>query len=286
MSMPVFRPVRAKAREFPLSENSRSLPGILLVAFGVTTRYGKPALAAFTDKVRSAFPGHIVHWAFTAKHQVKRPTLSGEPGMSVERALTSLARKNITSVAVQPLHLTAGREYSVLRRQIETWQNQHPGMTFSVGSPLLTGADSADAVLSAMHSAAAPLLEPDEAPVWVGHGSKDPLRTEYLKLAAHAEQSGHPLFLGCISGGRSADEILGLLQRNGKNRVCLLPFFALSGYHAAKDVAGKNEGSWKSRFAKAGISCRVHLQGLVEYDVFAALWLARLREALVSATHK
>lgn len=255
-------------------------PGILLVAFGVTTRYGKPALAAFAEKVRAAFPGHTVRWAFTARHKVKRPTLGGEPGMNVADALALFRAEGAPRVAVQPLHLVPGREHAALCRAAAAWQKQHPSMTVAVGNPLLMDDDAMRAAAKALARISATLTEPGEAAVWVGHGSKDAACAHFSRMAALAEESAAHVYMGQLANGGNAGNILEKLAATGRTKARLMSFFALSGYHAARDVAGKGENSWKSHFQRAGVLCRVTLRGMVEYEEFAAMWLARLAEVL------
>lgn len=259
---------------------SPASPGILLVAFGVTTRHGKPALAAFTEQVRAAFPGQTVRWAFTARHKVKRPTLRGEPGMSVPDALVLFAAEGTTRIAVQPLHLIPGREHAALCRIATAWRTQHPETSIFVGDPLLSDDAAMHAALAAMRAIAPPQADTGEAVVWVGHGSRDSSCARYTRMADVAAAAAAPLYMGHIAGGGNAEAVLARLAATGKKRARLMAFFALSGYHAARDVAGRNENSWKSRFTRAGIDCRVCLRGMVEYEEFAAMWLERLRETL------
>lgn len=259
-----------------------SSPGILLVAFGVTTRYGKPALAAFSDKVRAAFPGHAVRWAFTARHRAKRPTLSGEGGLDVAAALDLFAQDGATRVAVQPLHLVAGLEHAAFCRRVAAWRKGRSDMHIGIGDPLLADDAAMRAALDAMKKIGAQTSAPDEAAVWIGHGSKKAPSSGYLRLMELADAEKPPVYIGCLSGGPDPETVAAKLQANGKTKACLAPLFVLSGYHAARDMAGKGQNSWRSRLAAAGVACRSHLQGLVEHDLFADMWLARLREALTS----
>lgn len=258
---------------------SYPLPGILLVAFGVTTRYGKPALGAFSEKVRAAFPGHTVRWAFTARHKAKRPTLSGETGLDIPSALDAFTREGITRIAIQPLHLVDGREYAALCRKIDAWQKNAAAVT-AVGAPLLAGDAAIHAVLAALQKIAPPDMASDEAALWVGHGSRNAASCAYSRFASFAANQPRPLFFGCLIGTPAPEDLITALRAKGIRRIRLMPFFALSGYHAAKDMAGKGENSWRTRLSRSGITCRAHLRGMVEYDIFADMWLTRLREAL------
>lgn len=256
------------------------MPGILLVAFGVTTRYGKPALATFTEKVRAAFPGHPVRWAFTARHKAKRPTLGGEPGMNAAKALSLFRGEGVTRIAVQPLHLIPGREHAALCRAAAAWQKRHPEVTVATGGALLADDEAMRAAIQAMLRIAGPRAEPDEAVIWVGHGSRDISCAHFARMAALAEKSAPHLYMGHIANGGNSGEILAKLTAARRTKARLISFFTLSGYHAARDVAGKGENSWRSRLQGAGVQCRVTLRGMLEHEDFAAMWLARLGETM------
>lgn len=259
-------------------------PAILLVTIGAAAGKGEPALLDFAGKVAASFPAYPIAWAFTTAHTGKTPLFRGMPGLSVAGALSRLAAENHTRIAVQPLHLVAGLEYAALCRHVETWRHGHPETTVAVGDPLLTDAASMHAALDAMRLAAPPFsgraADPEEAPVWVGHGSEPPHNAAYHQLAALAEKQTPRQYVGCLVGGLCADGVIASLTADGKKRVCLMPLFTLAGHHAARDLAGDEPGSWKSQLNDAGLACRFHPRGLLEHDAFAALWIGRLREAL------
>ncbi len=119
-----------------------------------------------------------------------------------------------------------------------------------------------------------------EACIWVGHGTRHAAHAQYLKLAELLRAVNPPVFLGTLKGGAGVDTLLPELAQRAVTHTCLLPFFALPGRHAAYDLAGKSPRSWRSQLENAGLHCRVMPQGMVEHDLFATMWLERLRDAL------
>ena len=255
-------------------------PGILLAAFGTGTESGKAVLLGFTDRVREAYPGHTVRWAFTTGRTALRPALFGEPGLSVGEALSRFAGEKIPRVAVQPLHLTGGHEHESLRGRVAAWRESNPEAAVSVGPPLLTDTASMLAALDAMRRAGAARAALDETAVWVGHGNEPGQGQAYEELAALGKKKAPPVRVACLIHARAVEECIRELTEAGATKACLMPFFALAGNHTLRDLNGDAPSSWKSRLTAAGIACRVHLQGVAEHEAFAAIWLARLEDTL------
>lgn len=254
--------------------------GILLAAFGATTQRGEPALAAFAARVRDAFPGIPIRWAFTAKNATKLPELCGDRETNVASALEAFAQEGVRAVAVQPLHVVPGHEHAALNRLVAAWQKNTPNTTSVMGAPLLTDDASLAAALAAMRRIETEEIEQDEVAVWVGHGSKTPECFQYTRLADMANAAAPPIRMGWLSEDRAALSMCARLAATKTTKICLMSFFTLSGGHAVRDVGGDDENSWKSLFEKNGFRCRVKVKSLLERDAFAAMWLNRLNATL------
>lgn len=111
----------------------------------------------------------------------------------------------------------------------------------------------------------------------MGHGSSDEGSNWYGILGGAIQKRDPHVFIGTMAapGGLAA-----LQARLSSRRVWLLPFFATVGKHAAQDMAGANEDSWKSRLEKAGHVCAPVLKSLCESLPLANLWLDNLGEAM------
>ena len=70
-----------------------------------------------------------------------------------------------------------------------------------------------------------------------------------------------------------------LLVRKVKTAY-LMPFMSVAGDHAINDMAGEQDGSWKSILTKAGISCSPVLKGTAEYDEIVEIWVDHLAKAI------
>ena len=260
----------------------KSLPGILLVAYGVTSKQGRQALEAFTGKVRSAFPGFPAHWAFTMRHPARGTAIPEEKDTGIHAGLSLLRGQGASHIAVQPLHITHGSEHAGLAVRVNAWRKANPDVAVAMGRPLLHSQTAMLRVIETLASTRPPSPRPDETPVWIGHGNSSPGHNEYARMAAMAAGHVPPVIMGCVSGRPDMNEVIAALNEAGAARVCLMPFFALSGHHAASDVGGKGDTSWRTRLEKNGFTCRAVSRGLVEYETFAAMWIDHLRDALTN----
>lgn len=250
-------------------------PGILLAAYGATAKPATLALESFAEQVRAAFPGHETRLAYTGESPATGPQGGRK---DVGAALSLLRAGGCARIAVQPLHVTRGSEHASLASRIQAWRTTHPDVPVRLGRPLLDGEESMLRAIRIMRGVSP--AGPGEETVWIGHGNAAPGFTGYTDMAVLAAARATPVLMGCITGSPGFDHILEILERSGKTRLCLLPFFALYGRHAARDINGNNRDSWRSRLESRGFSCRSVLRGLVEYEDFAAMWIDRLREAL------
>ncbi len=262
-----------------------SWPAILLVSIGAAAGRNTSVLLGFGKKVEAAFSACALAWVFTTPHtEKKRPLFRGEQGLSINNALARLVAENHLRIAVQPLNLVDGLEHAALCRELETWRLKHPQITISLGAPLLTDEVSMHTTLEVMRLAGPPFPgeahDPEEAVIWVGHGSDPPHDEAYRQLATLADAQTPRQYVGCGTGRPTFDDTLSILTADGWEKVCLMPLFTLAGYHAANDLGGNGPGSWKFRLDQAGIRNRVRLRGMLEHEAFAAMWLNRLRKAL------
>ena len=259
--------------------------GILLVSFGLTTRQSKRTLRFCEQDVRRNFPGYPLRWAFTSRRYAGKTPHFARKAQSIAGALSGFAAEGVTRIAVQPLHLVPGAEHTSLAAHLDTARKAYPAMTLVLGKPLVADEASLPDIVTAMREATPRMGMPGEAFLWVGHGSTG-RHAWYEALAAHVLDRNvpgiAPMFMGCLTGRPCVRETLGILRRAGIQRLCLSPFFAFAGNHAAADMGGKARHSWQTRLEAAGISCRVNQCSLAETEAFLAIWRSRLCEALAS----
>lgn len=256
--------------------------GILLAAFGSSSVEGGRALKAMEDRVCARYPHLSVRWAFTSSLMRERLAGQWKKTDSVEKALRKMAFERYAHVAVQPLYVVAGMEYGEVLEEINRVQDAFACLR--VGAPLLdVNADLSRAAQAAVAALPAE-RRPDEAVLFMGHGSLHPSQGCYDELAAAVQALTPGIFLATMKGRTRLTDILpeldNLVAQGWSRRVWLMPLLAVVGRHALVDMAGDGPDSWRSRLAAAGYEGLPVLRGLVEYPEFANLWLDRLHMAV------
>jgi len=261
--------------------------GILLAAFGSSNPKTHLTLSRFDAKVRAAFPGVPVRWAFTSGIIRRKLADRGKKTDSVHKALEKMRFERFERVALQSLHVIPGREFSELALQAEEFQSRRrgedglPGLDrVLVGAPLLFGSEdvgrAAQAVLQYIPEGRAP----GEAVVLMGHGTWHEGDEMYQKLSDAVRSRDPEVHIGTMDGAGSVQEIARRLAAQGAPRAWLLPLLAVAGAHALHDMAGDHAGSWKSVLQAHGVPCTPVMTSAAESDGFAAIWLDHLREVM------
>lgn len=255
--------------------------GILLVAFGTRTPQAQAAYQHLEQKVRAAFPDIPIRWAFTSSVIRKILARTGQPVDSVEMSLARMMDEGITHVAVQALHVIAGKEHHDLTVNCRLFGQMRGGFRqVMMGLPLLGTGDDMEKVTEALLSAVPQERKPQDAVIFMGHGSPHPANACYTALMYHLQQTDPNIFVGTMSGRPGIGGICAGLQEQKITSAYLLPCLAVVGNHALKDMAGDNEHSWKSVLEKHGISCKPVLKGLAEYDAIVDIWVKHLKTSI------
>jgi len=259
----------------------RSVPvkkGILLVAFGTRTPQAQAAYQHVGLKVQAVFPDIPIRWAFTSA--IMRHKLAGDdqPVDSVEMSLARMMDEGVTHVAVQALHVISGKEHHDLTINCRLFGRMRGGFRqVMMGLPLLGTGDDMEKVATALLTAVPRERKPQEAVIFMGHGSPHPANACYTALMYHLQQADANIFVGTMSGLPGIVGICARLQKQKITSAYLLPCLAVAGNHVLKDMAGDNEHSWKSVIEKHGISCKPVLKGLAEYDAIVDIWVDHLK---------
>lgn len=254
--------------------------GILLAAFGSGNRQGESTLRLFDERVRERFPGVPVRWAFTSVIMRRRLAAARKKTDSVLKALQKMWFEKYTHVAVQSLHIIPGAEYGDLVADVEAMRRDDGFTAATVGAPLLAGSGDMERSAAALLAHLPAGRKPDEAVVFMGHGTRHPAESSYEALAALVRRVDPHVHIGTMGGSRTLDHILPELQQGGVKGVWLMPLLSVVGRHATEDMAGTDPESWKSRLEAAGLRCIPVLRGTAEYEGFVDIWLDHLTAAV------
>ncbi|MFH1091404.1 MAG: sirohydrochlorin cobaltochelatase [Pseudomonadota bacterium] len=255
--------------------------GILLVAFGSSEPKAQAAFKNIEDKVKAAFPGLPIYWAYTSSIIRKKLAKEGKVLDSPALALARMADEGFTHVAVQSLHTIPGEEYNYLVQVINSQSGLPKGIKkIALGNPLLAEPQDLIKAAEALAANVPKDRQKSEAVILMGHGTHHPSNAFYPAMQYYLWKKDPNIFIGTVEGSPSLEDILADLKQKGIKKAWLMPFMSVAGDHALNDMAGEEKDSWKSILTRAGIACVPILKGTAEFDNLAAIWVEHLKAAM------
>ena len=278
--------------------------GILLAAFGSSSQEARPAFENIERMTKAVYPDTPVRWAYTSGMVRRALADKGEHYDSVPMALSRMAEDGFTHVAVQSLHTIAGVEFHRLRSVVDAFDGMDGVFTrVSLGNPLLGGPDEMKRIRDILIANSPIGRKPDEAVIWVGHGTYHPSNAFYQALAYKLRQKDDNVYmstLGCLGGSPAFEDVKAEIAGKGIQKAYIAPFMSIVGAHTLKDVAGgksDNHGHdhghshdcdhdhhhgepWTERLSHAGIETEMVFKGTGQYDEIVQIWLDRLEKAM------
>lgn len=255
--------------------------GILLVAFGTTVSEARLALDHIASTATTRFPDLEIRWAYSSR--IVREKLA-EEGLNFDSPAMALARMmddGFTHVAVQSLQTIPGQEFHALQQTAQAFSGLPKGMdTVTLGLPLLAEPQDVDACAQAILASLPPEREPNEAVIFMGHGTRHPANIYYAGLQYALSRLDPLVLIGTVEGTPSLEDVRQTLKERKVTKAYLLPFMAVSGDHAVNDMAGDEKDSWKSVLTADGVTCVPVLRGTAENPAFVTIWLDHLQAAL------
>lgn len=252
---------------------------ILVVSFG-TSYHDTLAktIVPIEQDLAAAFPERMLMRAFTSGMIMKK--LKVRDGMdipNVSQALETLLAQGYGDVRIQPTHVMGGDEYDKLCALAAPFATQFEAMT--IGAPLLTTVADYKAVAQAL-MADVPAQTPEQAIVFMGHGTEHPANATYAMLEYVLHDMGRKdILIGTVEGYPALEEVQRrIAERGGVKQVHLRPLMIVAGDHAQNDLAGEEEDSWKSVLEAQGFATTVALKGLGEYPAIRALFVDHAKQ--------
>ncbi|WP_319542732.1 sirohydrochlorin cobaltochelatase [uncultured Pseudodesulfovibrio sp.] len=288
---------------------------IVLAAFGTSYPEALKSILNIRSKVEKAYPGVPVKLAFTSSiirdiwHERQNDTAwqkenTGVPAdiLGVKGPLATIADlqdEGYKSIAVQSLHVFAGEEFSDLTqtmiglRSIRALKAKStPFKSLRLGRPAL-GMPGDVYPYTEDIAIAAKALKADvdaakkmnAALVYMGHGNDFYSTGIYAEFQNAMQKAyNHPVFVACVEGYPSYDDMLETLKASGSKKVLLKPFMIVAGDHASNDMAGDEDDAWKVMLTKAGFDVTIDLTGLGCIDSWADIYVQHLKDA-TAQTH-
>ena len=253
--------------------------GILLVSFGTTVPTAKVALENMHQKVREAFPGVEIRWAYTSVFIRKKLSKQGEEINSPVVALSKMTDDGFTHIAVQSMHTIPGAEYEYLAQNIAFYKQISKGPEkIELGFPLLYSHEDIEATVSAM-IANFPKISSKEAIVLMGHGTSHFSNVFYPALNYYFKERINNVFIGTVEGHPTIQDVILKLKSNAVDKVFLMPFLCVAGDHTKRDMCGDNKNSWKNILVSEGFKVECVIKGTGEIDEVVSIWVKHLEAA-------
>jgi sirohydrochlorin cobaltochelatase len=247
--------------------------GILLVTFGSSEASAQVSFENIDRKVKEAYPGIPVRWAYTSHIIRNKLAKQGQVLDSPEVALAKMRDERFTHVAVASLHTIPGAEYHDLRRTVGAFKIMGGFERIILAYPLMATQEDMERTVEAIIATIPKERKKDEAVVLMGHGTHHPSNAFYAALMFQLQLRDPNIFVGTVEGYPDLALIQELLRKKKIKRLYLMPFMSVAGDHAKNDMAGDDDDSWKSVLTKAGFECVPVLKGTAEYDEFADIWV-------------
>lgn len=242
-------------------------PVLLVVSFGSSYNDTRDAdIGALESALQDAYPDYEVRRAFTSQTIIdilaEREDLEID---NVTEAMDRLVADGVKDVVVQPTHVMPGFEYDDIVSEVSEYEAQFD--SFKIGEPLLSSDADYDALIAVLAEETADYNEEGTAVVFMGHGTHHESNAAYATLQQKITDAGYDnYFIGTVEAEPSLEDVMALVKESGAEKVVLIPLMIVAGDHANNDMAGDEEGSWKTEFENAGYEVECVLSGMGRYE--------------------
>ncbi|QDR79068.1 sirohydrochlorin cobaltochelatase [Sporomusa termitida] len=261
---------------------------ILVVSFGTTYHDTlKATIEAVENKIQAEFPDYEVRRAFSSRIIIKR--LAERDGIKIDtekQALDRLKAEGFTEVIVQPMQITAGEEYELIKSAVAHAQAAKTFEKLTIGRPLLyymgqeDTTDDYQAVVEAL-ATQYPKLKKNEAVLLLGHGGLHPATATYPALQEKLQDAGYKnVYVYTVEGYPTLEGTIDKLKANKVKKVTLMPLMLVAGDHAVNDMAGDESDSHKTQLIAAGIKVDTYIHGLGENEKIQDIYVQHIKDAI------
>ena len=267
----------------PLNQDEIGENELLVVSFGTSYNDSRrETIGAIEAAMQKAFPDYSVRRGFTSQiiidHVTKR---DGEKIDHVTEALARAVANGVKNLVVQPTHLMNGLEYTDLKNELAGYSDSFEKI--ALGEPLLTSDDDFQKVMNAIVDATKEYDDGETAICFMGHGTEADSNSVYTKMQETLTAAGHTnYFVGTVEATPSLDDVIAAVKESGFKKVVLRPLMIVAGDHANNDMAGDEDGSWKTEFEKAGFEVTTVVEGLGGLTDIQNLFVAHAQAAVDS----
>lgn len=269
------------ALDNPRNQDEIGEKELLVVSFGTSFNDSRRlTIGAVESALEKAFPEYAVRRGFTSQiiidHVAKR---DGEIIDNMQEALDRAVDNGVKTLVVQPTHLMNGLEYEEMSKAIAQYSDAFEQI--SIGQPLLTSDEDFQAVAKAITEATADYDDGETAIVFMGHGTEAESNGVYAKMQQVLTDGGYDhYYVGTVEATPSVEDVLAAVKQGSYKRVVLRPLMVVAGDHANNDMAGDEEGSWKTTFEQAGYEVVCEVEGLGALEAVQQLYVEHAQAAV------
>ncbi len=263
---------------------------ILVVSFGTTyPETTKTTIEAVENKMKEEFPDYEIRRAFTSRIIIKK--LAERDGVKIDtekEALAKLKAEGFNEVIVQPLHISAGEEFDMVKGVVKHLEATKAFDKIALGRPILyyMGQEGKnDDYLAA--AKALELQFPksncncNEAVVLMGHGGVHPGNSSYAAMQQKLTDAGYEnVYVYTVEGYPSLEGVITKLKANKVKKVTLMPFMLVAGDHATNDMAGDEKDSAKSILLAEGFKVDTYIHGMGENANIQEIYVQHTKDAI------
>lgn len=256
---------------------------LLVVSFGTSYNDNRRmTIGAIENAMEEAFPDYSVRRGFTSQiiidHVKSRDgAVIDNVGEALKRAVDNEAK----TLVVQPTHLMNGLEYTDLVDEVAQYSDAFDKVV--VGEPLLTSDDDFKAVIKAITDATAEYDDGETAICFMGHGTEADSNAVYAKMQDMLASEGYEnYYVGTVEAEPSLEDVIAKVKEGDYKKVVLEPLMIVAGDHANNDMAGDEDGSWKTEFEKEGYDVTCLVRGLGELEPIQKLFVEHAQAAIDS----
>lgn len=256
---------------------------LMVISFGTSYNDNRRlTIGAIEGAMEEAFPDWSVRRGFTS--QIIIDHVKSRDGIAIDNVGEALDRavdNGVKSLVVQPTHLMDGFEYNDLVDEVAQYADAFEQI--AIGKPLLTSDEDFRTVMEIITAQTAEYDDGNTAICFMGHGTEAESNQVYGKMQELLTEAGFEhYYVGTVEAEPSLDDVLSQVQEGEYTRVVLMPLMIVAGDHANNDMAGDEEGSWKTTFEAAGYEVVPVVQGLGEMEGIQELLVQHAQDAVDS----
>ncbi|MDO8785407.1 MAG: sirohydrochlorin cobaltochelatase, partial [Syntrophales bacterium] len=116
--------------------------------------------------------------------------------------------------------------------------------------------------------------------VYMGHGNENLSTGTYMEFQETLRKiyPETPVYIGVVEGFPPLEHVVSGLVRDRIKKVVLKPLMTVAGDHAANDMAGDEDGSWKKTLESKGIEVIPVIKGLGENPEIGKIFIRHIRD--------